>query len=49
MSFNPSLILIENKGTTNIWNYTVFKHENVIVIKNKSDIYHKILYAAPKY
>ena len=49
MSFNPPLILIVNKGTTNIWNYIVFKHENMMVIKNKSDTYHKTLYAAPNY
>ena len=49
MSFNPPLILIENKGTTHIWDYTVFKHVNVTVIKNKSDAYHKTIYAAPNY
>ena len=31
ISFNPPLILIVNKGTTNIWNYTVFKHENFMI------------------
>ena len=49
MSFNPPLILIVNKGTTNIWNCIVFKHENMMVIKNKSDTYHKTVYAAPNY
>ena len=48
MSFNPPLILIVNKGT-NIWNYIVFKHENMMVIKNKSDTYHKTIYAVPIY
>ena len=47
MSFNLPFILIENKGTTHIWNYTVFKHENMMVIKNKSDMNHKIFYATP--
>ena len=49
MSFNPPLILIVNKGTTNIWNYIVFKHEKMMVIKNKSDTYHKTIYAALNY
>ena len=49
MSFNPPLILVVYKGTTNIWNYIVFKHDKMMVIKNKSDINHLIFYAAPNY